>query len=168
MASIVICGDSQSVWPGIVAEGILRKAGHTVVRVSNEGKGPDDYVRTPALWNAYLGAVRDAKPDLIVLLFGTNDPPNERLRAALTRFKKDVLPTVILSGPPLYPGAEQQAKGEKTQAMYRAVFGDDYFDSYAHTPLTIPRDAKGLHFSKKGAEPWGQAIAQEVERQLAG
>lgn len=167
MASIVICGDSQSVYPGTVAEGVLRKAGHHVVRVSNQGRGPDDYVRTPALWNAYLGAVRDMKPDLVVLLFGTNDPPNERLRAALKKFKADVLPKVILSGPPLYPEKEQQAKGEATQAIYREVFGEDFFDAYPHTPLTIPRDAKGLHFSLKGARQWGEAIAAEASRRLA-
>ena len=77
MSSIVICGDSQSVYPGQVAEKLLKAAGHSVVRVSNQGRGPDDYVKSKQLWGEYLSAVRDAKPDLIVLLFGTNDPAND-------------------------------------------------------------------------------------------
>jgi len=166
MGRIVICGDSQSVFPGRVAAKVLEDAGHTVVRVSHEGKGPDDYVRTPALWGEYVGAVRDTKPDLVVLLFGTNDPPNARLRSALIKFKRDVAPTVLLSGPPMYPAPEQQARGLETKAMYEEVFGADYFDAYPFTPLTIPRDARGLHFSFAGATDWGQAIAAEVARRL--
>jgi lysophospholipase L1-like esterase len=167
MASIVICGDSQSVYPGKIAAKVLEAAGHTVVRVSNEGKGPDDYVRTPALWSVYIGAVRDANPDLIVLLFGTNDPRNARLRAALTKFKNDVAPKVILSGPPLYPRPEHQAKGLEIKTMYDEVFGEDYFDAYPFTPLSIERDSHGLHFSFEGARMWGEAIAAEVVRRLA-
>lgn len=167
MASVVVCGDSQSVFAGSAAGAVLSAQGHRVWRVSHPGKGPHDYVRLKPLWSEYVTTVRSSGAAVVVLIFGSNDPPNGALEEALSKLKRGVRPKVLLSGPPLYPGAEQQARGEAIRSIYQRVFGEDFFDAYAHTPLEIPRDAAGLHLTRAGATPWGEAIANEVERRLA-
>lgn len=163
---VVLIGDSQSVNPGRVAEKKLEALGYRTSRLSNTGKGPYDYVRLPNLWRGYLETIRIQNPTLIVLIFGTNDAPNDLLRDALKKLKNSVRPKVVLTGPPLYPGAEHQANGLKVQAIYREAFGDDFLDAYPYTPLSIPRDKLGLHFTLRGAETWGAAIADEVVKRL--
>lgn len=167
MARIVFAGDSQSVVPGGIAEEILRSAGHQTLRVSNTGKGPYDYVRMATLWSQYTQAVRSFNPSLVVLIFGSNDSPNQNLADALRRLKASVKPKVILSGPPRYPDAAQQKRGEKIRGIYVSAFGEDYFDSYPHTAESLSRAPDGLHFTRSGARPWGQALAAEVQRRLA-
>jgi len=166
MSKILIVGDSQSVNPGKVAARELKTLGHTVRSVSNVGMGPYDYVRLPNLWAQYLDAVRDFKPDLIVLIFGTNDAPSSHLDSALARLKSGVKPKVILTGPPQYPDADRQTNSEKVRSHYQAAFGADYLDSYPYTDVSLPRDALGLHFTAKAASGWGVAIAHEAHKRV--
>jgi len=166
MTSIFLAGDSQSVNPGGAAERALRGFGYATSRVSNIGMGPYDYVRISDLWRQYTNGVAKAKPALIVLIFGTNDAPNQHLEDALAKLKNSVKPKVILSGPPQYPNAEHQVLGASIKAVYAKVFGVDYFDSYPFTDPSLPRAADGLHLTVSGATPWGNAIAAEVVRRV--
>lgn len=167
MAKILIVGDSQSVNPGKAAERKLKLLGHETKRVSNTGMGPYDYVRIPDLWNQYTSAVLSFHPDLIVLVFGSNDPPNKNLRDALRKIKNSVKPKVILTGPPRYADPTHQANGEQIRVAYAAVFATDYFDSYPYTSPSLSRAPDGLHFTLTGAVPWGEAIANEAARRVA-
>ena len=98
MASIQIVGDSQSGNPGFAARTALSALKHRVHILRNDGKGPYDYVRMPELWQSYREAVRKSKPDLMVLIFGTNDAPNDKLADALAKLKSSIAPKVILTG----------------------------------------------------------------------
>lgn len=167
MASVAIVGDSQSVNPGKVVEEVLRAAGHKVSRLSNTGNGPYDYVRLPNLWRGYTETVRVSRAEVVLLIFGSNDAPNDHLRDALDKMKRSVRPKVLLSGPPLYPDPDHQVTGQKIQDTYREVFREDFIDAYPHTPLSIPRDKLGFHFTLKGSKTWGEAMAAEVLKRLS-
>ena len=160
-------GDSQSVEPGKKAEKILLEHGYNVRRLSSVGMGPYDHVRMPVLWNRYISCVRTFKPDLIVLIFGTNDAPTHNLDTSLEKLKSSVKPPVILTGPPQYPSSERQAIGLDVKRRYQSAFGEDYLDSYPHTSTDLVRDRLGLHFTSVSASAWGEAIAKEVLRRTA-
>ena len=164
MKKILIVGDSQSVNPGAAAERKLKALGYETKRVSNVGMGPYDYVRIADLWKQYTSAVDTFHPDLIILIFGSNDAPNKNLKEALTKLKNNVKPKVILTGPPRYPDPEHQALGEKIRVVYAGVFTTSYFDSYPYTDPKLSRAADGLHLTVSGAATWGAAIAVEVTR----
>ncbi|MDX2093695.1 MAG: SGNH/GDSL hydrolase family protein [Kofleriaceae bacterium] len=162
-----IVGDSQSVFPGGVAERELERLGHTVRRLSNTGKGPHDYVRTPKLWTAYTSLVRSTEPDGVLLVFGSNDAPNAHLEKSLQTMKGAVRPKVLLSGPPMYPDPEHQKYGAAIREVYMRVFGEDYIDSYPHTGVELSRAPDKLHFTKAGAETWGVAMAAALVQRFA-
>lgn len=166
MAKIAVVGDSQSVNPGAHAEEKLKELGHSTERLSNVGMGPYDYVRISSLWQAYTSLITSFKPDLVFLIFGTNDAPNQHLVDALVKMKKSVKPKVVLTGPPQYPDPTHQAIGLKIQAVYSTTFGADYFDSYPYTSPSLPRAADGLHFTYEGARTWGEAIGIDANRRL--
>lgn len=173
MARILIVGDSQSGTPGNAVRLKLQSLGHTVQKIENDGKGPYDYTRMADLWNAYTSAVQSFQPDIILLIFGHNDAPNDNLRNALARMKSAVHPKVILSGPPLYADPAQQAIGAQVKAIHASVFGPDFFDAYPYTATTLPHQAPTAtfnpnpHFTAAGAAPWGNAMADEIVRRLA-
>jgi len=173
MSRILIVGDSQSGNPGIVAQRKLEALGHSVQKIENDGKGPYDYVRLSDLWNSYVGAVNSFRPDIILLIFGHNDAPNDNLRSALTRMKQSVRPKVLLSGPPQYADPAQQAIGDQVKAIHQQVFGGDFIDAYPFTSTSLPHQPPTAtfpinpHFTLTGAEPWGDAMANEVQRRLA-
>lgn len=172
MARILIVGDSQSVAPGDVAKRRLQSLGHTVMVLSNVGRGPYDYVRTPSLWSAYTGAVTSGRPDIVMLIFGHNDTPNENLRRALRQMKSAVHPKVLLTGPPLYADQAAQVEGRAIKAINQAEYGADYFDSDPYTATSLEHQAPTAtfnpnpHFTMRGAQPWGNAIADEIVRRL--
>jgi len=174
MSKVLIVGDSQSVNPGAAAKRKLQEHGHTVQVVSNVGKGPYDYVRMPELWAQYTGAVNTFRPDIIMLIFGHNDAANANLRRALGELKSRVRPKVLMTGPPLYADPVAQAEGMAIKTMNAEVYGPDYFDAYPYTATTLAHQAPTAtfplnpHFTPTGAQPWGFAIAAEVERRLAG
>lgn len=164
-----VAGDSQSVNPGAVAVAALQKQGVIVRRVSNVGMGPYDYVRMPTLWKQYKDLMSRLGPkDLGILIFGSNDAPDQHLLDALKKMKAAVKPKIILTGPPQYPDPTHQVLGAKIRDVYMKAFGPDYFDSYPYTDVTLPRAGDKLHFTYEGAKPWGEAIAAEALRRLRG
>lgn len=173
MSRILIVGDSQSGNPGAVAKRKLEALGHTVQKIEHDGKGPYDYVRMPDLWNEYTSTVQSFRPDIILLIFGHNDAPNDNLRNALTRLKQAVHPKVLLSGPPQYADPAQQAIGLQVKAIHSSVFGGDFIDAFPFTSTSLPHQAPTAlfnpnpHFTLAGADPWGTAMADEVQRRLA-
>jgi hypothetical protein len=173
MSRVLIVGDSQSGAPGSVAQRKLQTLGHIVQKVENDGRGPYDYVRMPDLWAQYTGAIAAFHPDIILLIFGHNDAPNQNLRDALVRMKQNVRPKVVLSGPPQYADPTAQAHGAQVKAIYSSVFGSDFLDAYPFTSTTLPHAAPTAafpinpHFTLAGAEPWGTAMADEVHRRLS-
>jgi len=172
MSRILIVGDSQSGTPGAAAQRKLLTLGHTVQKIEHDGKGPYDYVRMPDLWSEYTNTVASFRPDMILLIFGHNDAPNQNLHDALVRLKQAVRPKVILSGPPQYADPTQQAIGDRVKAIHSNVFGSDFIDAYPFTSTSLPHQAPTAnfnpnpHFTPAGAEPWGSAMADEVQRRL--
>lgn len=175
MARILLVGDSQAQGtPGSYAQRKFEAAGHTVRREAQPSCGPIDWssdevsagCRTPGLWSRYTGAVRTFAPDVIVLIYGSNDF-GSRLAPALTQMKNRVAPPVYMSGPPMYPDPERQRLGEQIRTTNRTVFGDRWIDAYPHTPLSLPRDSLQAHFPGEAGRPWGEAIATAVMASMA-
>lgn len=160
---VLIVGDSQAAGPpGQHADAKLRAAGHETLRIGNSGRGPYDYVRMPELWAQYTGAVRDFRPDVILLVFGSNDAPGTSLLNALTRMKQAVVLPVFLSGPPRYPASDAQARGASIKANYQSVFGARFIDAYPYTDPSLPRAPDGLHFTREGGRLWGESVADRL------
>jgi len=163
MAKYLIVGDSQSQGtPGQYAQRKLESLGHQVQRIAHQGKGAIDYTTTDALWSEYTGAIRSFAPDVVILIFGSNDA-GSRLPDALRRMKDAASgKTVWMSGPPLYPEEPLKSRGASIRETNRSVFGDKWIDAYPTTPLTIPRDSYRAHLPGEGGRPWGEAIAASV------
>lgn len=172
MANILIIGDSQAGNPGAAAKRELQDRGHTVTHIYHSGQSPSVYAnKSGALWAEYQRAA--VGKDVILLVFGSN--PSRNLEAALTTLKTDVRPPVLLSGPPMYVVPEVQARGAEIREVNMRVFpGNRFIDAWPSTPLSIPRAATPAgrppnpHFTLAGAAPWGRAMADGVERFLAG
>lgn len=176
MAKILIVGDSQAQGtPGLYAQQKFEAGGHTVRRISQQSCGAIDWssnvasagCRTPGLWDRYTAAVASFRPDVVVLIFGSNDT-GSRLDDALLKMKNRVRPQVWMSGPPMYPLEPRQRSGLEIKATNQQVFGDRFIDAYPFTPLSIPRDSLNAHLPGEGGRPWGEAIADTVMRGIAG
>lgn len=176
MARFLIVGDSQAQGtPGLYAQRKLEAMGHTVRRISQQSCGAVDWssddvsrgCNTAGLWSRYVSAVNSFRPDVIVLIFGSNDT-GSLLDDALLKMKNRVRPPVWMSGPPLYPLAPRQAVGLGIKAANQQVFGSKFIDAYPFTPLSIPRDSLNAHLPGEGGRPWGEAIASAVLRGMTG
>jgi uncharacterized membrane protein YgcG len=166
MARILIWGDSQAGTPGNAAKRELVAAGHTVTLVHNDSKSPVVQSREP-YWSQYQAAARNA--DVILLIFGHNSLATPATETALRKFKQDVRPPVLMSGPPRYRTAEDHREGDALREMNGRIFGARYIDAYPSTGLELPRvSPTNPHFTPTGAAPWGHAMAQAVLAFLAG
>jgi len=152
----------------------MENLGHTVTTIRHDGKGPYDYVRTPALLNEVTSTLASFRPDITLYIFGHNDMPNERLRGAVARLRALATPKSIMTGPPLYADAASQELGAAVKEIQQSVFGPDYFDAYPYTQRTLPREPSASsprpnpHFTLAGARPWGEAMARETLLRLTG
>lgn len=159
--NILIVGDSQAAGaPGATLERDLREAGAQVRRISHEGHGAYDWTRMH--WNEYLIALQ-ARPDKVILVFGSNDPPSANLERAMRTFKSSA-PSVYYAGPPRYdrrPDLQERAEGIRHIAM--TVFEDKHLDAWPHTGPSVPRASDGAHFTTSGGQQWGRAIAQQFQ-----
>jgi hypothetical protein len=164
----LIVGDSQANGkPGQATEARLRAQGHTVMRVARDGHGPVAYQHnTDGVRDAFLDAVRSFSPDVVLGVWGHNPTT----AAALQWFRGSVPQPVYASGPPSYPNASDQVLGDRYKAMFQSVFGDGrYIDAYAWTPVSLPRDRPGWHFTtSEGGQAWGNPLADELLRRAAG
>ncbi len=166
MARILIDGDSQAGNPGAAAKRILEAHGHTVTHIHNDGQSPIAQTRDgSALWAQYRQLAQNA--DLVLLIFGHNDRATSAHEVALRKMITSVRPPVMMSGPPQYPAADDQAEGAALRTMNARIFGARYIDAYPSTPLSIPRDAMGAHMTIANARPWGEAMAAAVEQAMA-
>lgn len=166
---VLIMGDSQAAGPpGSHMEQKLTQAGHRVQRVGNPGKGPYDYVRLPELWSQYTNAVASFAPDVILLVFGSNDPASRSLESAMRQIKDRVRPRVYYTGPPRYADPEAQSRGQGIKDIAQRVYGASrYIDAYPFTGPEAGRAPDGLHFTRAGGEPWGQGAVNELLRREA-
>jgi len=167
MARVLIWGDSQGGMPGAQAEAALEANSHVVTRVFNQNISPIVQSRDgSSYWNQYKQLARNA--DVILLIFGHNDRAGTAHGAALTKFRRDVDPPVLMSGPPLYAIPEDRAQGDALRAQNAQIFGSRFIDAYPSTPLSIPRASPtNPHFTMAGAATWGRAMADAVEHFLA-
>ena len=167
MAKILIVGDSQANGkPGRATEARLRAQGHTVMRVARDGHGPVAYQRNQdGVRDAFLNAVRSFSPDVVLGVWGHNPTTT----ASLQWFRGSVPQPVYVSGPPTYPREADRTLGDRYKTMFQSVFGDGrYIDAYAWTPVSLPRDRPGWHFTTtEGGEAWGIPLADELLRRMA-
>jgi hypothetical protein len=180
MAKILIVGDSQAQGtPGYYAQRKFEAAGHTVRRISQQSCGPVDWssnevsrgCQTAGLWSRYTGTVSSFRPDIIVLIFGSNDS-GPQLDDGLIKMRDRVQPPVWMSGPPMYPAESRQRLGASIRAINQRVFGARWIDAWPHTPVSLPRDhpeeiVRSAHLVGEAGRPWGEAIAEAVMRGTA-
>lgn len=157
---VLIIGDSQAAGPpGVTLERLFRNAGTQVRRIGHVGHGAYDWSRMH--WQQYLDALR-SRPDKVILVFGSNDPPNANLERAMRMFKASA-PAVYYAGPPRYdtrPDLQERATGIRAMAV--TVFGDKHLDAWPHTGPEVPRASDGAHFTRAGGERWGRGIATDL------
>lgn len=162
---ILIIGDSQAAGsPGAAVERALRQQGHDVRRIGYSGHGAADWVRLH--WAEYEAALR-GRPQDVLLIFGSNDPANDTLRAAMRRLK-DSHGRVWYAGPPRYRDAAAQARGVGIREMARQEFGPRFLDAYPHTDESVPRAPDGVHFTRAGGDAWGAGIVRDWQAASSG
>ncbi len=165
-----ILGDSQAAGaPGEALQARLRARGHEVLRVAESGKG--------AVWWAFNapGRVQEAiggfHPDRVILLFGSNDEPSERLRQAFHQLERLADGAkVFYSGPPAYPAATNRRElGERIRVFARSAFGDRYLDAWPATDARrfFLQDGTNVHMTRAGGEVWASAIVEQLPTELA-
>lgn len=157
---ILIIGDSQTDGaPGRAVESKMRDLGHETRRIGHVGHGAYDWSRMH--WAEYLAALRSFVPDMVLLIFGSNDPASTNLRAAMERFKASH-PKVYYAGPPRYDAKpDVQAIGSRVRDLAMEVFGDRYLDAYPYTGSSVPRAADHVHFGPTGGAMWADGIIRE-------
>lgn len=155
---VLIIGDSQAGAPGRALEALISGVGGEVKRIFKSGQGPADWSR--AHWREYSRAVESFRPTDVILIFGSNDPPDERLMAALERFWGSYS-RVWYAGPPRYERADLQRRGAAVRAMAKRVFGARYLDAWPFTGPAVPRAPDGVHFGPSGARAWAEGILAE-------
>ena len=162
---ILIVGDSQAEGaPGRAVETRLRAAGHEVRRIGYVGHGAYDWTRMH--WDEYQSALRGMRPDQVMMIFGSNDPPNARLEQAMQTFKASA-PKVYYAGPPRYdrrPDVQAVSAGIRTMAS--RVFGGKHLDAWPHTGTSTPRAGDGLHFTRSGGAVWAEGLMRDWSSSL--
>lgn len=160
---VLIVGDSQAAGPpGQKLQALLQAQGHTVARVGHTGHGAYDWVRMH--WDEYRALLASGRPDRVVLIFGSNDPPDERLAAALRQFKASH-GDVWYAGPPRYdsvPRSQELSAGIRRVAS--STFGSKHLDAWPATGASTPRASDGLHFTSSGGDIWAQSMMRGLSR----
>jgi lysophospholipase L1-like esterase len=158
--TVLIIGDSQAAGaPGATLEQVLREAGQQVRRIGYVGHGAYDW--TQLHWNEYVNALQ-ARPEKVVLVFGTNDAPNTALERAMQQFKASAS-KVYYAGPPRYDERpDLQVRAEGIRQIASNVFGRRHLDAWPHTGPAVPRASDGAHFTSAGGASWGRAIAAQL------
>lgn len=164
---VLIAGDSQSAGaPGRLLEQGLSALGAQVRRIGHVGHGAYDWTRMH--WDEYQAALRDVQPDHVILIFGSNDPPDERLERAMRQFQQSA-PSVWYAGPPRYDSRpELQNRSAGIRSLAARVFGDRHLDAWPYTGPSVSRARDGAHFTVSGGETWAQGILREWRNALAG
>jgi hypothetical protein len=155
---ILIIGDSQAGAPGAALEALLNGLGASVKRIFREGQGPADWSRSH--WSIYASALDSFRPTDVILIFGSNDPPNEALQLAMERFWQSHA-RVWYAGPPRYQDEALQRRGAAVRTMARRVFGARYLDAWPFTGPAVPRAPDGVHFGRAGAQAWARGMFSE-------
>ena len=160
--STLLLGDSHVA--GTPGRALIRLLGGEATREGRAGWGT----------RAWMGMGRDrmvealgARPTRVIYMFGTNDQPTEKTRAAMQALKalahqygaKDVW----FIGAPSYPDPERHEQARKLNALARGVYGSKHIDSQnIVTRSQAGRAADGIHFTVTGARPWAQCIMNRL------
>lgn len=159
---VLIVGDSQAAGPvGSQLARDLQASGVEVHRIAYSGHGAYDWTRLH--WAEYLSTLRNFAPAHVIMVFGSNDPANAELEAAMRQFKASA-PAVWYAGPPQYATVpDRQARGADIRALANRVFGSRHLDAWPYTgPSALgernSRTADGIHFTTEGASAWARGI----------
>lgn len=156
----------------------LRAAGATAVDVQAvSGRSAVGYVRHELA--AYAALLARDRPEVVVVLLGTNDAPSANLRHAygiLRRYGQDAGADVWLVGPPGIPYDDAlHARLGAVADIGREVFGPARFiDSQPLTgreaALRVKPHAAGapwLHFNDAGGAQWAAGIVARLDDDAA-
>jgi lysophospholipase L1-like esterase len=163
---VLIVGDSQAAGPaGRRVEERRTAAGHLVQRIGHVGHGAYDWTRMH--WDQYQAALRSLRPTHVIMIFGGNDPANERLAQAFRQFK-DSAPHVVYAGPPRYDARpDLQERSRQIRDLAKREFGAKHLDAWPYSGPSVPRARDQVHFSAAGGNHWGDGIVQDWSRSLS-
>ena len=164
---VLIVGDSQAAGPaGRVVEETLTARGVPVRRIGHVGHGAYDWTRMH--WDEYTAAVRQLQPDHVLMIFGGNDLPDERLERAFRQFQQTA-PNVWYAGPPRYDGRpDLQARSTRIRQLAKRVFGTKHLDAWPYSGPEVPRARDSVHFSASGGRRWAEGILRDWGAALSG
>lgn len=157
---VLVVGDSQAAGPtGRILQESLTALGAQVRRIGYVGHGAYDWTRMH--WDEYMDAVRSLQPDHVIMIFGGNDPPDERLANAFRQFQQTA-PAVWYAGPPRYDGRpDLQERSTTLRSLARRVFGSRHLDAWPYSGPEIPRTPDKVHFSVAGGRVWAEGILRD-------
>jgi hypothetical protein len=163
----LIVGDSQAAGPaGRIVEQTFAAEGIPVQRIGHVGHGAYDWTRMH--WDEYMAAVRSVRPDHVIMIFGGNDPPDERLAHAFRQFQQTA-PNVWYAGPPRYDARpDLQLRSNNLRNLARRVFGSKHLDAWPYSGPEVPRAGDNVHFGPAGGRLWAEGILRDWRAALEG
>lgn len=158
---ILIIGDSQAAGPpGRTLQERLQGEGHIVERIGHVGHGAYDWTRMH--WREFEGAMRAMQPDHLIMIFGGNDPPDDRLAAAFRQFQAAGGPNTWYAGPPRYDARpDLQERSRRIRDLAKGVFGKKHLDAWPHSGPDVPRAGDNVHFGRTGGRVWGEGMLRD-------
>jgi lysophospholipase L1-like esterase len=160
--SVLLVGDSHTEALGRALPPLLERQGMRVVHVAaNRGKSTAWYVA-----DGKLGAlVRQYRPDVAIVVLGTNDQPNANyirtLQSAVEQIRQAGTSRIVWFGPPYAPAVEERVAAIRMrQEGTLPQLGVSWYDSW---PMTTQGHAPDrVHFTAAGYQAWATSMADEL------
>lgn len=167
MTRAFVVGDSHSAALGPLLFEAGRSLGwEPVGRVSNVGWSTARYASEPA-WKATLAA---ARPDLVIVVLGTNDAAQGQqvyagqLRAVVDAVNASGAPSIVWVGPPSAKNPAIDARADRIapwQGSFLPQMGVKWIDSRMWTFGGHAPD--GVHFTRAGYRAWADALIDDMK-----
>lgn len=125
--------------------------------------GANQLVGTPTQRQAFATELAQRKPDVVLMVFGSNPSGTDAELADGMRYVQSTVRAagakLLWVGPPPYLGASQQTITNQYDAVGPKVLGDAYHSSQHWVSDIYERTADYLHFTAAGGQQWARAIA---------
>jgi len=166
MTRVFVIGDSHSVLLGPAVVDAARGLGWSLVgKVSRIGWSTARYVSD----DSWLPALVAARPDVVVVVLGTNDAAvsqqayAEQLRTMVDGIKFAGAKDIVWVGPPSVQKPDIDARIERIapwQQSFLPQMGVTWIDS---RPMTYGgQAADGVHFTRAGYQVWASSLADTL------
>lgn len=166
MSRVFVIGDSHSVLLGPAVVDAARDLGWTLVgKISHVGWSTAHFVSD----NSWLPALATTRPDVVVVVLGTNDAAvsQQAYAAQLAKMVDGIeaagVRSIVWVGPPSVTKPDIDARIERIapwQQSFLPQMGVKWIDS---RPMTGGgQAADGVHFTRAGYKAWADSLADSL------